>query len=166
MAFVDSNLIAVSLSGCRIRMIVITWVCWELIATWIWKSVLDHSVTMSGCLHVGHWSVNWKTLALAGIWTRDLPGTKPICYQLSYPGLDKNKNCAYKRFPKKVEKNYWPTPPVDRHAAAKRLSDHIKHYYNYIFTQTYICHPQPAHTHTPSGCLNAVQKDLAKMFFI
>ena len=27
-------------------------------------------------------------LALAGIWTRDFPGTKPICYQLSYPGLD------------------------------------------------------------------------------
>ena len=30
----------------------------------------------------------WKILALARIWTRDLPGTKPICYQLSYPGLD------------------------------------------------------------------------------
>ena len=29
-----------------------------------------------------------KILTLAGIWTRDLPGTKPICYQLSYPGLD------------------------------------------------------------------------------
>ena len=29
-----------------------------------------------------------KILALAGIWTRDLPGTKLICYQLSYPGLD------------------------------------------------------------------------------
>ena len=22
------------------------------------------------------------------IWTGDLPGTKPMCYQLSYPGLD------------------------------------------------------------------------------
>ena len=32
---------------------------------------------------------HWKILALAGIWTWDLPGTKPICYQLSYPGLDK-----------------------------------------------------------------------------
>ena len=32
---------------------------------------------------------HWKILALAGIWTRDLPGTKPICYQLSYPGLDR-----------------------------------------------------------------------------
>ena len=31
---------------------------------------------------------HWKILTLAGIWTRDLPGTKPICYQLSYPGLD------------------------------------------------------------------------------
>ena len=31
---------------------------------------------------------HWKILALAGIWTWDLPGTKPICYQLSYPGLD------------------------------------------------------------------------------
>ena len=30
---------------------------------------------------------HWKILALA-IWTRDLPGTKPIWYQLSYPGLD------------------------------------------------------------------------------
>ena len=29
-----------------------------------------------------------KILALAGIWIRDLPGSKPICYQLSYPGLD------------------------------------------------------------------------------
>ena len=27
-----------------------------------------------------------KILALAGIWTRDIPCTKPICYQLSYPG--------------------------------------------------------------------------------
>ena len=31
---------------------------------------------------------SFKILALAGIWTRDLSGTKPICYQLSYPGLD------------------------------------------------------------------------------
>ena len=30
-----------------------------------------------------------KILALSGIWTQDLPGTKPICYQLSYPGLDR-----------------------------------------------------------------------------
>ena len=30
---------------------------------------------------------HWKILALAGIWTRDLPVTKPICFQLSYPGL-------------------------------------------------------------------------------
>ena len=29
---------------------------------------------------------HWKILARAGIWTRDLPGTKRICYQLSYPG--------------------------------------------------------------------------------
>ena len=32
---------------------------------------------------------HWKILALAGIWTWDLTGTKPICYQLSYPGLDR-----------------------------------------------------------------------------
>ena len=25
---------------------------------------------------------------LTQIWTQDLPGTEPICYQLSYPGLD------------------------------------------------------------------------------
>ena len=31
---------------------------------------------------------HWKILTLAGIWTQDLPGTKPICYQLSYPGFD------------------------------------------------------------------------------
>ena len=31
---------------------------------------------------------HWKILTLAGIWTPDLPGTKPKCYQLSYPGLD------------------------------------------------------------------------------
>ena len=29
-----------------------------------------------------------KTLALAGIWTHDLRVTKPMCYQLSYQGLD------------------------------------------------------------------------------
>ena len=29
-----------------------------------------------------------KILALAGIWNGDLPGTKPLYYQLSYPGLD------------------------------------------------------------------------------
>ena len=33
---------------------------------------------------------HWKILALARIWTRDLPGAKPICYQLSYPGLDQS----------------------------------------------------------------------------
>ena len=31
---------------------------------------------------------HWKIFALARIWTQDLPSTKPICYQLSYPGLD------------------------------------------------------------------------------
>ena len=31
---------------------------------------------------------HWKMLALSGIWTGDVPSTKPICYQLSYPGLD------------------------------------------------------------------------------
>ena len=31
---------------------------------------------------------HWKIIALAGIWTLDLPGTKSICYQLSNPGLD------------------------------------------------------------------------------
>ena len=36
-----------------------------------------------------------KILALAGIWTRDLPGTKSICYQLSYPGLDSVEQMIY-----------------------------------------------------------------------
>ena len=31
---------------------------------------------------------HWKILALAGILTQNLPSSKPICYQLSYPGLD------------------------------------------------------------------------------
>ena len=31
----------------------------------------------------------------AGIWTQDLTGTKPICYQLSYPGLDLIKKIIY-----------------------------------------------------------------------
>ena len=46
-------------------------------------------------IHIGikYWNdpvtfFHWKILALARIWTWDLPGTKPICYQLSYPGLD------------------------------------------------------------------------------
>ena len=34
--------------------------------------------------------IYWKILALAGIWTWDLPGTKSTCYQLSYPGLDQS----------------------------------------------------------------------------
>ena len=31
---------------------------------------------------------HWKIFTLAGIWFRDLPSTKRICYQLSYPCLD------------------------------------------------------------------------------
>ena len=31
---------------------------------------------------------HWKIIALAWIWTWALPSTKPICSQLSYPGLD------------------------------------------------------------------------------
>ena len=31
----------------------------------------------------------FKILTLARIWTRDLLKTKPICYQLSYPDLDR-----------------------------------------------------------------------------
>ena len=31
---------------------------------------------------------HWKILALVGIWTRELPGNKLICYQLSYHGLE------------------------------------------------------------------------------
>ena len=33
---------------------------------------------------------HWKIPALAGICTWDLPGTKPICYQLSYSGWIEN----------------------------------------------------------------------------
>ena len=36
------------------------------------------------------WVIN--TLSLAGIWTQDLPSTKLMRYQLSYPGLDYNPN--------------------------------------------------------------------------
>ena len=31
---------------------------------------------------------HWKIIALAGIWTSELPSTKPMRYRLSYPGLD------------------------------------------------------------------------------
>ena len=31
---------------------------------------------------------HWKIHALAGIWTRDLSSTNPICCQQSYPGLE------------------------------------------------------------------------------
>ena len=31
---------------------------------------------------------HWKIIAIAGISTGDLTYTKPICYHLSYPGLD------------------------------------------------------------------------------
>ena len=41
---------------------------------------------------------HWKILALAGIWTRDLHGTKPICSQLSYLGLDHAVNIVLKIF--------------------------------------------------------------------
>ena len=41
---------------------------------------------------------HWKILALAGIWTWDLPSTKPICYKLSYPGLDVVRICVRKYF--------------------------------------------------------------------
>ena len=35
----------------------------------------------------------WTILALAGIWTQDLPGTKLKCYQLSYPGFQMFETC-------------------------------------------------------------------------
>ena len=31
---------------------------------------------------------HWKILTFAGIWTSDIPSTKPMRYQSSYPGLD------------------------------------------------------------------------------
>ena len=34
---------------------------------------------------------HWKIIFLAGIWTLDLPSSKPMHYQLSYPGLDFKK---------------------------------------------------------------------------
>ena len=33
----------------------------------------------------------WNIFAFAGIWTQELTGTKPICYQLSYPGISYEK---------------------------------------------------------------------------
>ena len=45
---------------------------------------------------------HWKILALAGLWTRDLPGSKPICYQLSYPGLDIPWILSYKGLCEKI----------------------------------------------------------------
>ena len=46
-------------------------------------------------LTCGHYQLNSspeKNLSLAGIPTHDLLGTKPICYQLIYPGLDLKKS--------------------------------------------------------------------------
>ena len=31
---------------------------------------------------------HWKVISIDGIWTSDLPSTKPMRYQLNYPGLD------------------------------------------------------------------------------
>ena len=47
--------------------------------------------TVDNLIKFEFWSLtyfHWKILAFAGIWTRDFPGTKQICYQQSYPGLD------------------------------------------------------------------------------
>ena len=40
---------------------------------------------------------HWKIVALARIWTLYPPGTKQICYQLSYPGLDNDKKILKSR---------------------------------------------------------------------
>ena len=51
---------------------------------------------------------HWKIGSLAGIWTSDLPSTKPMCYQLSYPDLDSScfsdKHTIHSRY----YLQYWP----------------------------------------------------------
>ena len=60
----------------------LVWQC--LISSWYRPSVGSFSCTSFKSITYFH----WKILVLARIWTQDLPSTKPICYQLSYPGLD------------------------------------------------------------------------------
>ena len=50
---------------------------------------------------------HWKILSLAGIWTQNLPGIKPICYQLSYPGLD---NIEHTSIPSHSSRKHWLLP--------------------------------------------------------
>ena len=48
-----------------------------------------------------------KLSPLPGFKTWDLPGTKPICYQLSYPGLDKMLEYSISIGIIMVEQTYW-----------------------------------------------------------
>ena len=53
---------------------------------WNYTDAFTNQATTAGLNPVTYF--HWKIITLARIWTLDLPGTKPICYQLSYPGLD------------------------------------------------------------------------------
>ena len=66
---------------------------------------------------------HWKILALAGIWTRHLPDTKPICYQLSYPSLD----CLVRMVPDTL-RFLW----ADLQIIEKKLTNHLKKYLQII----------------------------------
>ena len=48
----------------------------------------NKEIILTKCLTLPITNFHWKIISLARIWTPDLPSTKPICDQLSYPGLD------------------------------------------------------------------------------
>ena len=52
----------------------------------ILQITIFHMLDLCGQLSITYF--HWKILSLAGIWTPDLLSTKPMRYQLSYPGLD------------------------------------------------------------------------------
>ena len=64
------------------------------INVWIWPKLKELIKTYIGIIY-SYSNLNtsityyhWKIIALAGIWTLDLPSTKLMSYQWSYPGLD------------------------------------------------------------------------------
>ena len=61
-----------------------------LTCSW-WSSVSSFHVLP---LHLSFWLVG--TTFIEKIWTRNLPGTKPICYQLSYSDLDERAFVKFK----------------------------------------------------------------------
>ena len=66
------------------------WVAFHMPECWIHIGIINSYSNSNNPVSYFH----WKIIFFTGIWTRarDHPGTKPICYQLSYPGLDQMCN--------------------------------------------------------------------------